>query len=359
MEAKRILAIVAGLLAAVTVAAQNQAPKLPPALANPPAPSLQATSDPGYTAEVASCKNPPKPFRINFNGPGPGPRDYSVTAISGVIAAGEQWKFIWQDAGNDGDGIVGTNDGGLLIAQNDKSDVVKLDKNGKPSIAYTDTHTGGAISISSQETVFVDERGLHAAIWEVAPQHKLLADTYNGETLDCIPSVLNDLVADSRGGVYFTMGGLFYASRAGVVTKYGDNLRTNGIILSPDETKLYVTNVGTVIVFDVQADGSLTNQRDFAQLPPKTSGDGSTIDAEGRVYVSTDPGVQVIGTDGRWLGVIPTPRPIISVAFGGRGKKTLFILARGAEDASGQPIANAAQVYSIRMIAQGYKGRPK
>jgi gluconolactonase len=359
MEAKRILAIVTSLVATVASAAQNQAPKLPPAPASPQAPSLQSTSDPGYTAEVAACKNPPKPFRINFNGPGPGPRDYSVTAIPGVIAAGQQWKFVWQDAGNDGDGIVGTNDGGLLIAQNDKSDVVKLDKNGKASIAYTETHTGGAVSVSSKGTVFIDERGLHAAIWEFAPEHKLLADSYNGETLDCIPSVLNDLVADSKGGAYFTMGGLFYASPTGVVTKYGDNLRTNGIILSPDEKKLYVTNVGTVVAFDVQPDGSLTNQRDFAQLQPKTAGDGSTIDAEGRVYVSTDPGVQVIGTDGTWLGLIPTPRPIISVAFGGRDKKTLFILARGAEDANGQQIANAAQVYAIQMMAQGYKGRPK
>jgi hypothetical protein len=37
----------------------------------------------------------------------------------------------------------------------------------------------------------------------------------------------------------------------------------------------------------------------------------------------------------------------------------MFILARGAEDANGKQIANAAQVYSIQMIAQGYKGRPK
>jgi gluconolactonase len=358
----RIAVIAACLLVpiALAVAAQNnQAPPLPPAPANPPAPSLQAAADPAYAAETASCKVPPKPFRINFPATGPAPRDYSITAIPGVIAAGQQWKFLWQAAGNNGDGIVGANDGGLLIAQNDNSQVVKLDKNGQPSIAYTGTHTGGALSISTKGALFIDQRGLHAAIWELAPEHKLLADTYNGETLDCTPGVLNDLVADSRGGAYFSMGGLFYASPAGVVTKYGDNLRTNGIILSPDEKKLYVTNVGAVVVFDVQPDGSLANQRDFAHLTPKTAGDGSTIDADGRLYVSTDPGVQVIAADGAWLGLIPTPRPIISVAFGGRDKKTLFILARGAEDSTGQQIANAAQVYSIPMLARGYKRRPK
>jgi gluconolactonase len=360
MELKRIFVVAAGLLAATVVAAQGQVPKLPPAPANPPAPSLQANADPGYDAAIAACKNPAQkvpPFR--WPASGPPPHDYTITEIPGVIAAGQQWKFLWQEAGNNGDGIVGTNDGGLLIAQNDNSAVVKLDKNGKPSVVYTDTHTGGALSINSKGGLFIDERGLHPAIYQLSPKHQLLANSYQGDTFDCIPSVLNDLSADGKGGAYFTMGGLFYASPAGAVTKYGDNLRTNGIILSPDEKKLYVTNVGTVVVFDVQPDGSLTNQRDFAKLQEKTAGDGSTIDAEGRIYVTTGPGVQVIGTDGKWLGLIPTPRDVISVSFGGPGRKTLFILARGAEDSDGKQIANAAQVYSIPMLAQGYKGRPK
>ena len=360
MKSPRMLALASGLLLATTAFAQTQAPKLPPAPANAPPPSVQNNADPGYDAALAACKNPPpKTPAFHFGGPGPAPRDYQVTEIPGVIAAGQQWKFLWQDAGNDGDGIVGTRDGGLLIAQNDKSDVVKLDKDGNASIVYTDTHTGGALSINSKGAIFIDERGLHPAIWELSPHHRVLADRYNGDTLDCIPSVLNDLTADSKGGAYFSMGGLFYASPKGVITKYGENLRTNGIILSPDEKHLYVTNVGTVVVFDVQPDGSLTNQRDFAKLQPKTAGDGSATDSDGRLYVSTGPGVQVIGADGTWLGLIPTPRDIISVSFGGPGRHTLFILARGAEDSTGQQIANAAQVYSIQMIARGPANRPK
>lgn len=67
----------------------------------------------------------------------------------------------------------------------------------------------------------------------------------------------------------------------------------------------------------------------------------------------------MISPDGKYLGIIPTPRSVISVAFGGRDKKTLFVLARGARDANGSEVANAAQVYAIQMIAQGYKGRAK
>lgn len=360
MESKGLLTIAVGLLAAAVAFAQSEAPKLPPAPANAPAPSLQANADPGYDAALAACKNPPRKMPpIHWPASGPPPRDYTVTEIPGVIAAGQHWKFLWQEAGNNGDGIVATFDGGLLIAQNDNSDVVKLDRNGKASVVFRDTHTGGALSMNSKGALFIDERGLNPAIWELSPRHKLLADKINGETLDCIGGVLNDLVADSKGGAYFTMGGLYYASPKGVITKYGESLSTNGIMLSPDEKKLYVTNRGSVVVFDVQPDGALTNQRDFAALQKGTFGDGSATDADGRLYVSTNPGVQVISPEGKWLGLIPTPRDIISISFGGPGRKTLFVLARGAEDADGKQIANAAQVYSIPMVAQGYKGRAK
>jgi gluconolactonase len=185
----------------------------------------------------------------------------------------------------------------------------------------------------------------------------VLTDSFNGDPIDCIGGVINDLTADSKGGVYFTMGGLFYASPQGMVTRYGENLTTNGIILSADEKTLFVTNGQALAAFDVQPDGSLTNQREFAKLAG--GGDGSTIDSQGRIYVTTAAGVEVIDKNGKNLGVIPTPRGVITCAFGGKDKKMLFILARGAKDANGEEIANAAQVYAIQMIAQGYKGRAK
>jgi gluconolactonase len=282
-----------------------------------------------------------------------------VQEIPGVVAAGQQWKFIWQEAGNNGDGIVGTNDGGLLLAQNDNSKVVKLDKDGKASVAYSDTRTGGSLSMSSKGALFIAERGLRAAVLQLAPQRKPLANSYQGDPLDCIGGVLNDVTADSKGGVYFTMGGVYYANPQGMVTKYGENVGPNGIILSADEKRLYVTNGPALAAFDVQPDGSLTNQREFARLEGGGNGDGSTIDSTGRIYVTSNAGVQVISPEGKYLGIIPTPRGIITAAFGGADKKTLFILARGATDASGTEVANAAQVYAIPMLAQGYKGRAK
>ncbi len=369
MRSKGLLAITACLLGSGVALAQNAPPRLPPAPANPPAPSLQAPADPGYEALIKTCKTPPPAGRGRGGGGGagraggapapvPGIREYKVEAIPGVIAAGQQWKFLWQEVGNNGDGIVGTDDGALLLAQNDNSKVLKLDKDGKTSVAYADTHTGGALSMNKKKAMFIVERGLRANVTQLTPQRKVLADSYQGEPLDCIGGVINDLTADSKGGVYFTMGGVYYADPKGVVTKYG-NTTPNGIVLSADEKTLYATNGPAIAAFEVQPNGSLTNQREFAKLEGPGGGDGTTIDKDGRLYVTTNVGVQVLGPDGKHLGTIPTPRGVITAAFGGKDKKMLYILARGATDANGTEVANAAQVWAIQMIAQGYKGRAK
>jgi gluconolactonase len=363
MKTQAILSIGMFLFTSPFASAQAQAP---PAAPLPPDAlhSLQSMADPKEPAILATCKNPPPapqrpPGPPPGTAPAPGPRDYNVPEIPGVIAAGQKWNFVWQQLGNNGDGIIASRDGGLLIAQNDSSAVVKLDKDGRATVVYTGTNTGGALSMNSKGALFIDERGVNPSIVELAPNHRTLADRFQGQPWDCIGIVLNDLSADSKGGAYFTMGSVYYAAPDGQVAKYGPDLHTNGIILSTDEKTLYVTNNTTVVAFDVQPDGSLTNQRDFGKLEGGGYGDGSTIDAAGRLYVTTGPGVQVLGPDGKYLGLIPTPRPVISAAFSGKDKKTLYILARGAKDQAGNEVANAAQVYSIEMIAQGFKKRAK
>jgi len=275
-----------------------------------------------------------------------------VTEIPGVIAAGQQWKDIWQVDGNNADGIIATKDNGLLIAQNDKSDVVKLESNGKTSVVYSDTNTGGSLAMNSKGALFVANRGLNASVDQLAPKRKLLANKMNGDSLDCIGGVLNDISADSKGGVYFTMGGVFYADSKGTVTRYGENLTTNGIVLSADEKHLFVTNGPTIAEFDVQKDGSLTNQHEFAKLEGGGNGDGSTFDSAGRLYVTSNAGVQVIGPDGKYLGLVPTPRGLISVAFSGPDRKMLYVVSR--ENAT-----NKDWIIGIQMISQGPKGRAK
>ena len=139
--------------------------QLPGAKANSPAgakPSLEAAQDPREPAVLAQCKNPPLPAP-DYGQPQLGLRDYKVIEIPDVISAGQKWKSVWQQMGDNGDGIVGSPDGGLLIAQNDSSDVLKLDAQGEPSVAYTDTNTGGSLSMN---------RGASYLSWRGASTHR-------------------------------------------------------------------------------------------------------------------------------------------------------------------------------------------
>ena len=68
--------------------------------------------------------------------------------------------------------------------------------------------------------------------------------------------------------------------------------------------------------------------------------------------MTTNPGVQVIGADGKYLGLIPTPRDVNSVAFSGPDRKTLYAVARDNAQ-------NKDWIIAIPTIAQGPKGRGK
>ena len=302
-----------------------------------------------------------------------GAKEVTVTAIPGIIAAGSKWTIAWQGPDN-ADGIVGTTDGGLLFAQEQPSRVSKLDQNGRVSVYLENTHGAGALSLDSRGRILAAERtctdpGNQPAqckeptvVGVLAPERKVLADNFEGKGL----GRLNDLVADKKGGVYFNGAGMFYVNPAGHVASIGENVRTNGIMLSRDERTLYVTNGMTIVAFDVQPDGSVKNQRDFANLEAGGAGDGMAIDAAGRLYVSSAPGVQVLSPEGKYLGLIPTPRSVISLAFSGPGKKTLYAVGSGAVGPDGKELRtpegvrnNAKTIYKIAMLAQGFRGRAK
>ncbi len=368
MKSKRVILAALTILGATAFLAQAQAP---PA-GKTRGPGVQAAADDREADLLKTCKVPPPARGAGGRGRGgaagrggapaapAGPRDYMVSEIPGVVAAGTKWTEVMPVPGNNADGIIATKDGGILMAQNDMSDVVKLDKNGKMTVVYKDLNTSGSLSMNSKGALFVANRGFNPSIEELAPQKKMLTNKDpQGDPMDCIGGVLNDITADSKGGVYFTMAGLYYADPSGKTTKYGMNLQTNGIILSPDEKHVFVTNprpaqegqpaVGTLAEMDVQPDGSLTNQREFVSWQGG-GGDGSCFDAAGRMYVTAAGGIQVISPDGKVLGMIPTPRNVISVAFSGKDRKVLYAVERQGND---------DWIVTLQMIAQGPKGRGK
>jgi gluconolactonase len=325
-------------------------------------------------SEVAAAR--PQNAERGFPQP-PAEKQVTVTAIPGVIAAGAQWKLLWQGPDN-ADGIVATKDGGLLFAQEQPSTVGKLDAKDKFSIYAHDTHGTGALGFDNKGRLIGVERtcsdpggdpdNCHEAaqLIVITPPngHQTLATEYNGKTF----WRMGELVCDSKGGVYFSdANGTYFYSPAGKVSLVADkSLRTNGMMLSPDEKTLYLTNRQTIVAFDVAPDGSTSNQRDFATLHGG-NGDGMAIDSEGRLYVTAGTaGIQVFSPQGNYLGTIPLPRSASSVAFGGPGKKILYGKGSGMTGPDGKEYRtppgvrnNAKAIYKIDMIAHGFLGRAK
>jgi sugar lactone lactonase YvrE len=307
----------------------------------------------------------------------PGEREAVVTAIPGVIEGGTKWQLIWADF-KTADGIVGTPDGGVIFAQEQSDTIRKLDVNDKEFVYLTDTHGAGSVSMDPQGRVYAVQRTCTDSarpfyqscselpmISVLTPERRILANSFSdGKTL----GRLNDLVADGKGGAYFTVGGVYYVSPSGVVRTVAeaDSIRSNGIMLSPDGLTLYVTNNTSVVAFDVRPDGSTTNRRDFAQLNGDNGGDGMAVDSNGRLYVTASKGIHVLTVDGKYLGLIPTPRRPITLAFSGPNKKILYVPMMGAigpngkEWATPEGVRNTAMtIYKISMVAEGFKGRPK
>jgi gluconolactonase len=305
-----------------------------------------------------------------------GERVATVSPIPGVISADAKWELVWAGF-QTADGIVGTADGGVLFAQEQSDSIRKLDASGNEFIYLTDAHGPGAVSIDADGRLFAVQRTCTDSarpfyqscreltmVSILAPEHRMLANSFKeGKTLGRV----NDVMADGRGGAYFTSGGAYHVSAEGVVSTVADtDIRSNGIMLSADNRTLYVTNNTTVVAFDVQADGSARNRRDFGTLDGDEGGDGMAIDSSGRLYVTAAAGIHVLSPEGMHLGLIPTPRRPITLAFSGPDKKTLYVPQLGAVGPDGKAwttpegVRNTAMtIYKIQMLAEGFKGRPK
>lgn len=153
----------------------------------------------------------------------------------------------------------------------------------------------------------------------------------------------NDLAVRSDGTIYFTdplfadypaeldFRGVFRVAPTGQLTaeRRGDVTEApNGLVLSPDESRLYVANYNADLVwrFDVATDGSLSDVMTFV-----TTGDGPdgmAVDFAGNLFVSTRAGIEVYAPDGTMWGVIGVPRVPANCAFGGADGRTLYITAR-------------------------------
>jgi gluconolactonase len=148
---------------------------------------------------------------------------------------------------------------------------------------------------------------------------------------------LNDVTPRKDGNIYFTdpawlpvamPHALYRLDPKGALTALPfPDRHPNGITLSADEQQLFLSldTPNQIMVFDVAADGALSEPRQFA---PDTS-DGMVLDCAGNLYLTGAGSVRVYSPQGTLLGTIVVPDVVLpdpsNVAFGGPERKTLYI----------------------------------
>jgi gluconolactonase len=314
--------------------------------------------------------------------------------IPGVVKGGTPIERIL--TGYDGlDDPIGLTDGTLVFSEPGARRLHRLNpRTNEVSVLVADSNESHGVTQDSKG------RLISAQAWEgstrigvihPAESRATLVDNFEGRPF----SRPNDVIVAKNGGVYFTDPGLTVQQAEALVKRLGKPLgprlpptvyyvppggpeirtnrgraikiedkmiRPNGIQLSRDEKTLYISdsNGADVIAWDIQADGLVRNRRAFGTLTGrstrdnglggvKTFADGMTIDNEGRLYVATGGGIEVLSEQGRHLGTIPVrclPADCQNLAFSGQGKRTLYV-------------GGAGSLYKIDMIAAGFSGRAK
>jgi enterochelin esterase family protein len=152
----------------------------------------------------------------------------------------------------------------------------------------------------------------------------------------------NDLAVAGNGFLYFTDTGAGQVVRVPLSARglsrpppvAGGINKPNGIALSPDGSRLWVSEYGGTREWclNLAADGSVSGAERLAVIrepagKPDSGGDGSTVDRAGRVYVTSHLGIQVFDSSGRPVGTLPRPQEkgTVSCVFAGPGGTYLYV----------------------------------
>jgi gluconolactonase len=115
-------------------------------------------------------------------------------------------------------------------------------------------------------------------------------------------------------------------------------IRPNGLVFSPDESKLYVADSDNsrhnIRVYSVSSSNTLSGGTVFATV---TNGipDGIRCDSEGRIWSSGGDGAYIFAKDGHLIGKIKFGK-ISNLCFGGPQYKTIYM--------TGQPVVTSLPV---------------
>ena len=252
-------------------------------------------------------------------------------ALAGILVEGEGWQevaagFTMTDA------ACSDASGNFYFADLPKAVIHKIALDGKASRFLENGLKVSGMKFGPDGRLYVCTQAPKKQVVALTPPSKeitVLADNVQP----------NDLIVSPKGFVYFTETGKgqvtgIEVKSAKVFTAATKINAPNGITLSPDGNTLAVSEYkgSNVWTFRVKSDGTLNagvQSMTLRTLPgrPESAGDGMTVDAMGRYYVTSAVGIQVFDAVGRFAGVVPRPQEkgTVSCAFAGPKLEYLYV----------------------------------
>ena len=239
-------------------------------------------------------------------------------------------------------------------------------------VAMENTQGGNGLTFDKQGRLLMCQMAARRVVrFDAEGAMTVVADRWEGKRV----TAPNDVVGRSDGTIFFTdpggrvpmeereikFAGVYTVSPDGKMGLATDECEyPNGLAFSPDESILYVAisrkdldclkeeergEVCThrlIRAFDVAADGSLGNNRIFADMSSNLLGvpDGMKVDMDGRVWCTGNGGTQIYDKDGNHVGDLRTDEVPANCAWGGSDNRTLFLTAR-------------TSVYTVRVNTPG------
>jgi gluconolactonase len=239
-----------------------------------------------------------------------------------------------------------------------RSNGLKFNQNGE-LIACEGANTGGGRRISITSGIEGAKDGTV----------KTLAGNYDGKRFNSP----NDLAIGSKGQVYFTdpryvgddprdldFETVFLVGTDGSVKiATRDIQKPNGIILTPDDKTVYVSDNNPqgnrhFTRFAVNADGTLGKKTVLFDFGTGRGIDGMTLDQDGNIYATAGTGdkagIYVFSAEGKHLAFIPTPGDPTNCCFGGGAEiGTLYITSANSKEQG-----TKFGLYRIKLNAKGF-----
>jgi gluconolactonase len=260
------------------------------------------------------------------------------TFLADILIDNEGWELVGENYGFT-EGIAVNAKGEVFFQDIPNAKTYKVGLDGTVQLYIADSKKASGTTFTTTGEMLTITGG-----WSDPPTKEVHRyKTGDSHTVVARETPGNDITVTFNGNIYVTSpdgrerpSKLYLIKPSGERKVVDEGLRfANGLCLSPDQTQLYVTESTShwVWVYQIQPDGSLAHKQKYGWLHVRDVdenawSDGLKCDRDGRIYVTTLSGIQVLDQLGRVNAIIPVPKTkgqVSNLCFGGPNFDVLYV----------------------------------